>query len=199
MLTNQRSKPKLKPVFKFKYFLKTIGLPEILKDQSGRLRNSVENNQFPLYQHISSSVRKNSSTIQQSLLPSVTNRKSLVIEPISYSINNLDHLIPDKSIKNKKKNYKKFKNLSIYMNSNEYINLTNDELQAVQSIKNSPNKQQTNNKSQDQKKTRKQKLIEFLKGQHQNMQFTTILQRKNQKDQAVLPSFIITKYQELQF
>ncbi|CAD8180054.1 unnamed protein product [Paramecium octaurelia] len=187
MLNNQKSKPKFKPAFKLKQLLNTIGLPEGLKDQN--------NSQFQLYQQISSSIRKNGSNFKPSFLPSITNRKSL--------ISTFDHLLPDKSIKNKKKelhkNYKKFNNLSIALNPNEQTNLTNDELQLFQSIKNSPQKQQNNNKSPDQKKTRKQKLIEFLKGQHQNIQFTTLLQKKSLKDQALLPSFVITKYQELQF
>ncbi|CAD8073950.1 unnamed protein product [Paramecium sonneborni] len=202
MLTNSRSKPTIKPVFKLKQFLNTIVVPYSSKDPTNRLKNSIESSRFASYHNISNSVRKNMIISQQFLLPSITNRKSLIIEPNQSSTLAVDHAQLEQNIinnnKHKKKNFRQFKNLSIAQNSNDNLNSTNEELLLLQSNKNSPTKYKTSNK-QEQQKSRKQKLIEFLKGENQGIQFTQLLQKKQSKQQTLFPSFTIKKYQELQF
>ncbi|CAK77566.1 unnamed protein product (macronuclear) [Paramecium tetraurelia] len=202
MQTNSRSNPNIKPVFRLKQFLNTIVTPEFGKDNTNRIKNSIESSRFASYHNISNSVRKNIIINQQYVLPSITNRKSLIIEPTQTPTVLIDHLHLEQNMKNNtkqiKKHFRQLKNLSIAQNSNDNLNSTNEELLFLQSNKNSPKKYKTSNK-QDQQKSRKQKLIDFLKGENQGLQFTQLLQKKQSKQQTLFPSFTIKKYQELQF
>ncbi|CAD8168681.1 unnamed protein product [Paramecium octaurelia] len=202
MQTNSRSNPNIKPVFRLKQFLNTIVTPEFGKDNTNRIKNSIESSRFASYHNISNSVRKNIIINQQYVLPSITNRKSLIIEPNQTPTILIDHLHLEQNMKNNtkqiKKHFRQLKNLSIAQNSNDNLNSTNEELLLLQSNKNSPKKYKTSNK-QDQQKSRKQKLIDFLKGENQGLQFTQLLQKKQSKQQTLFPSFTIKKYQELQF
>ncbi|CAD8160689.1 unnamed protein product [Paramecium pentaurelia] len=199
MLTNSRSNPTTKPVLKLKHFLNTIVVPYSSKDPIYSLKNSIESSRFASYHNISNSVRKNIIKNQYSFLPCITNRKSLIIEANQISTITFDHVqLEQNNNKQMKKHLRQLKNFSIAQNQNDNLNSTYEELQILQSNKNSPTKYKTSNK-QEQQKSRKQKLVDFLKGENQGIQFTQLLQKKQSKQQTLFPSFTIKKYQELQF
>ncbi|CAK71888.1 unnamed protein product (macronuclear) [Paramecium tetraurelia] len=202
MFKNSRTKQVNQPVFKLKQFLNTIVVPCSSKDPTNSLKNSIESSRFASYHNISNSLRKNIILNQHSLLPTNSNRKSLVIETNQTSTITIDHVQQEynnkKNTKQIRKHFRQLKNLSIGQNSNDNLNSTNEELQTLQSNKNRATKYNTNNKNVQQK-SRKQKLIDFLKGENQGIQFTQLLQKKYSKQYTLFPFFTIKKYQELQF
>ncbi|CAD8062600.1 unnamed protein product [Paramecium primaurelia] len=161
MLTNSRSNPTIKPVLKLKHFLNTIVVPYSSKDPIYSLKNSIESSRFASYHNIGNSVRKNIIKNQHSFLPCITKRKSLIIEANQISTITFDHVQQEQNNnKQMKKHLRQLKNLSIAQNSNDNLNSTYEELQILQSNKNSPTKYKTSNK-QEQQKSRKQKLVKI--------------------------------------